>query len=90
MFLNHFFFSRLYIWFYGLSYTCICTCACSVKSCPTLCDPVDDSLLGSSVYGISQARILVWLAISFSMFARPCVCVIAIVEFSEFIEVFLL
>ena len=71
-----------------IHYTCMPTCTCSVKSCPTLCDPMDNSLLGSSVYGISQARILVWLAISFSMFARPCVFVIAIVEFSEFIEVF--
>ena len=34
--------------------------------CPTLCDPVDCSLPGSSVQGISQARILEWVAISFS------------------------
>ena len=34
---------------------------CSVaQSCLTLCDPVDCSLLGSSVHGISQARILEW------------------------------
>ena len=32
----------------------------------TLCDPVDYSLPGSSVYGILQARILEWVAISFS------------------------
>ena len=36
------------------------------QSCPTLCDPVDCSLTGSSVHGISQARILDWTAISFS------------------------
>ena len=30
------------------------------------CDPMDCSLLGSSVHGISQARILEWVAISFS------------------------
>ena len=30
------------------------------------CNPVDCSLTGSSVYGISQARILEWVAISFS------------------------
>jgi len=36
------------------------------QSCPTLCDPVDCSLPGSSVYGILQARILEWVAISFS------------------------
>jgi len=35
-------------------------------SCLTLCDPMDCSPLGSSVYGILQARILEWVAISFS------------------------
>ena len=35
-------------------------------SCPTLCDPVDCSLPGSSVHRILQARILEWVAISFS------------------------
>ena len=38
--------------------------ACSVtQSYPTLCDPLDCSLPGSSVSGILQARILEWLAI---------------------------
>ena len=36
------------------------------QSCPTLCDPVDCSLPGSSVHGILQARVLGWVAISFS------------------------
>ena len=36
------------------------------QSCPTLCDPMDYSLPGSSIYGIFQARLLVWVAISFS------------------------
>ena len=36
------------------------------QSCPTLCDPMDCSLPGSSVRGILQARILEWVAISFS------------------------
>ena len=36
------------------------------QSCPTLCDPVDCSLSGSSVHGIFQARVLEWIAISFS------------------------
>ena len=36
------------------------------QSCPTLCDPVDCSLLGSSVHGILQARILESVTISFS------------------------
>ena len=38
----------------------------SLQSCPTLCDPIDGSPLGSSVPGILQARILEWVAISFS------------------------
>ena len=33
---------------------------------PTLCDPMDCSLPGSSIRGIFQARILEWVAISFS------------------------
>ena len=36
------------------------------QSCLTLCDPMDCSLLGSSIHGIFQARILEWAAISFS------------------------
>ena len=36
------------------------------QSCLTLCDPMDCSLPGSSVHGILQARILEWVAISFS------------------------
>ena len=36
------------------------------KSCPTLCDSLDYSWPGSSVHEILQARILEWVAISFS------------------------
>ena len=36
------------------------------QSCPTLCDPMDCSPLGSTAHGILQARILEWVAISFS------------------------
>ena len=36
------------------------------QSCPTHSDPMDWSLPGSSVHGISQARVLEWVAISFS------------------------
>ena len=44
---------------------CVCVCVCAhAQSCPTLCDPMDCSLPGSSVHGISQARILEWVAIS--------------------------
>ena len=38
----------------------------SLQSCPTLCDPIDGSLPGSSVHGIFQARALEWGAIPFS------------------------
>ena len=34
--------------------------------CPTLCDPMDGSLPGSSNHGIFQARVLEWVAIAFS------------------------
>ena len=36
------------------------------QSCPTLRDPMDCSLPGSSVHGIFQARVLEWAAIAFS------------------------
>ena len=38
----------------------------SLRSCLTLCDPIDSSPPGSSVHGILQARTLEWVAISFS------------------------
>ena len=41
-------------------------CVLSLQLCPTLCDPMNCSPPGSSVYGISQARISEWFAISFS------------------------
>ena len=37
-----------------------------IQSCPTLCDPVDCSLPGSSVHEIFQARVLEWVAAAFS------------------------
>ena len=40
--------------------------AASLKLCPTLCDPIGGSPLGSPVPGILQARTLEWVAISFS------------------------
>ena len=46
--------------FYGLK--SICMHAKSLQSCLTLCYPMDCSLLGSSVHGILQARILEWIA----------------------------
>ena len=42
-------------------------CGLVAQSCPTLfCDPMDCNLTGSSDHGILQARILEWVAISFS------------------------
>ena len=38
------------------------------QSCPTLRDPMDCSLPGSSVHGIFQARVLEWAAVAFSAF----------------------
>ena len=37
------------------------------QSCPTVSDPMDCSLPGSSVYGIFQARVVEWVAIAFSV-----------------------
>ena len=48
---------------YGEQYA---AAAKSLQSCPTLCYPIDGSPLGSSVPGILQAKILEWVAISFS------------------------
>ena len=42
-----------------------CCCSLVAQSCPTLCDPMDCSPPVSSIHGISQARILEWVAISF-------------------------
>jgi len=56
-------------------HVCVCVCVCvwaasaaakSRQSCPTLWDPIDGSPTGSSIPGILQARLLEWVAISFS------------------------
>ena len=49
----------------GLQSTHVC-CMVSAFSCPTFCNAMGYSLSGSSVPGIFQARILVWVAISSS------------------------
>ena len=51
--------------FYML-YAAAAAAAKSLQSCPTLCDPIDDTPPGSPVPGILQARTLEWVAISFS------------------------
>ena len=38
-----------------------------LQSCPTPCDPIDGSPLGSSTHGIFQARVLEWVAMAFSI-----------------------
>ena len=47
-------------------FTAATAIAKSLQSCLTLCDPIDDSLPGSPIPGILQARTLEWIAISFS------------------------
>ena len=54
--------SREYIYMYIYMYVYILL----TQFCPTLCDPMDYSLPGSSVHGILQARTLEWVAMSFS------------------------
>ena len=49
-----------------LSPTAAAAAAKSLQSCPTLCDPIEGSPLGSPVPGILHARTLEWVAISFS------------------------
>ena len=57
----------IYIYIYIHKCTGTATAAAkSLQSCPTLCDPIDGSPVGSPVPGILQARTLEWVAISFS------------------------
>ena len=51
---------------YDTIYSPAAAAAKSLQSCPTLCDPIDGSPPSSPVPGILQARILEWVAISFS------------------------
>ena len=50
------------------SVLCVCESVLYVRAqlCPTLCNPRDCSPPGSSVHGIFQARILEWVAVSYS------------------------
>ena len=52
----------------AISFSNACMHAKSLQSCPTLCDPMDSSPPSSSVHRVLQARILEWVAISFSSF----------------------
>ena len=52
--------------YYKLTSGSAAAAAKSLQSCPILCDPIDGSPSGYSVLGILHARILEWVAISFS------------------------
>ena len=56
----------LYTLYVHFVYQIAAAAAESLRSCPTLCDPIDGSPPGSPVPGILQARTLEWVAISFS------------------------
>ena len=45
----------------------MCMCMLVIHLCLSLCDPMDYSPPGSSIHGISQARIMEWVAIAFSV-----------------------
>ena len=51
---------------YGCAPVCL-----FAQSCPTVCNPMDCSPPGFSVHGILQARILEWVAVSFSRGSDP-------------------
>ena len=57
----------------GLKAQClsVCMCAQPLQSCPTLCNPMDSTLQGSSAHGILQARTLEWVAVPFSRGSFP-------------------
>ena len=54
------------IFFFNVSRNAAAAAAKLHQSCPTLCDPIDSSPPGFSVPEILQARIVEWVAISFS------------------------
>ena len=63
----------IYVCIHTHTHTCVCVCVCVfrkesevVQSCPTLCNCMDCSLPGYSIHGIFQAKVLEWVAISFS------------------------
>ena len=56
------------------------------QSCPTLSDPMDCSLPGSSVHGIFQARVLDWGAIAFSIHASKVMLKILQARLQQYIN----
>ena len=68
---QHLFWNMFYESFLSIFYW-YAHCCCSVSQLrPTLCDPMDYSPPGSSVHGILLAKILEWVAISFSRGSSP-------------------
>ena len=53
------------------------------QSCPSLSDPMDCSLPGSSIHGIFQARLLEWGAIAFSIVYYAMLCYAMLSHFSR-------
>ena len=53
------------------------------QSCPTLSDPMDCSLPGSSIHGIFQARVLEWGAIAFSQASSLLLLLLLLSHFSR-------
>ena len=89
-FLYHWTIWEVLTWGYSSALLYIsCSAAAAAKLlqlCPTLCDSIDGSLPGSSVPGILQARILEWVAISFSIgWSKDCNYILNISQTLEFI-----
>jgi len=69
---SFFFFAFLFFDLFCLTFeqslynSCLCAMCMCVYSCLTIYNPMDCNLSGSSVYGVFQARILKWFAISLS------------------------
>ena len=58
------------------------------QSCPTPHDPMDCSLLGSSVHGIFQTRVLEWVAIDVT-YVCVCVCVYTHIYVCVYVYIFI-
>ena len=63
---RHTSFLDIFLWVLPLGRVPAAAAAKSLQSCPTLCNPIDDSPPGSPVAGILQPRTLEWVAIAFS------------------------